>query len=130
MKINNLTTDEGVYINEQEARKEFSKWNTVKIIEKKETTNGGKSRTAIKVKDNLKFWGIRITKKDRLGIENKEKIKFSVVITLKDLDKTKNRLENFISLCQSSQRWYVKKVKIDNEINIFSKSNEQIEFNS
>nr|WP_307939432.1 hypothetical protein [Mycoplasmopsis bovis] len=27
--------DEGVYINEQEARKEFSKWNTVKIIEKK-----------------------------------------------------------------------------------------------
>nr|WP_307921175.1 hypothetical protein [Mycoplasmopsis bovis] len=35
MKINNLTTDEGVYINEQEARKEFSKWNTVKIIEKK-----------------------------------------------------------------------------------------------
>nr|WP_307915208.1 hypothetical protein [Mycoplasmopsis bovis] len=67
--------DEGVYINEQEARKEFSKWNTVKIIEKKETTNGGKSRTAIKVKDNLKFWGIRITKKDRLSIENKEKNK-------------------------------------------------------
>ncbi|WP_423435473.1 S8 family peptidase [Mycoplasmopsis bovis] len=122
--------DEGVYINEQDARKEFSKWNTVKIIEKKETTDGGKLRTAIKAKDNLKFWGIRITKKDRLGIENKEKIKFSVVITLKDLDKTKNRLENFISLCQSSQRWYVKKVKIDNEINIFSKSNEQIEFNS
>nr|WP_307928167.1 hypothetical protein [Mycoplasmopsis bovis] len=49
------------------------------------------------MKDNLKFWGIRITKKDRLSIENKEKIKFSVVITLKDLDKTKNRLENFIS---------------------------------
>ncbi|MCE6056234.1 S8 family peptidase [Mycoplasmopsis agalactiae] len=122
--------DEGVYINEQEARKEFSKWNTVKIIEKNETTPGGKPRKPIKVNNNLKFWGIRITKKDRLDIENKEKIKFSVVITLKGIDKTKNRLENFISLCQSSQRWYVKKVKIDNEINIFSKSNEQIEFNS
>lgn len=49
--------------------------------------------------NNFKFWGIRIIKKDRLDIENKEKIKFSVVIILKGIDKIKNRLENFISLC-------------------------------
>lgn len=122
--------EDNVYINEQEARKEFSKWNTVKIIEKKETTKTGRARTSIKVKNNLLSWGIKVTKKYRLNNTNNDKIKFSIVITLKEIDKTKNRLEKFINLCQSSQRWYVRKIKIDNEINIFSKSNEQIEFNS
>ncbi|UWD35034.1 S8 family peptidase [Mycoplasma cottewii] len=122
--------EDNVYINEQEARKEFSKWNTVKIIEKKETTETGKSRKSIKVKNNHLSWGIKVTKKYRLNNTNNDKIKFSIVITLKDIDRTKNRLENFISLCKSSQRWYVRKIKIDNEINIFSKSNEQIEFDS
>lgn len=80
-------------------RKEFLKWNIVKIIEKNEIIFGGKFRKLIKVNNNFKFWGIRIIKKDRLDIENKEKIKFSVVIILKGIDKIKNCLENFISLC-------------------------------
>ncbi|EOA07199.1 Hypothetical protein, putative peptidase S8/S53 family protein [Mycoplasma yeatsii 13926] len=136
LKINPLNEnkqsshEDNVYINEQEARKEFSKWNTVKIIEKKETTKTGKNRKSIKVKNNHLYWGIKVTKKYRLNNTNNDKIKFSIVITLKDIDKTKNRLENFINLCKSSQRWYVRKIKINNEINIFSKSNEQIEFDS
>ncbi|PZV99955.1 S8 family peptidase [Metamycoplasma auris] len=128
---NNQSNHDDSYTYEKEAWKEFSKWNNVKVVERKETSATGVLRKAIKVKDNsTSSWGINITKKNRLDIRSNKEIKFSIVITLKGIDKNRNHLEKFINLCKSSLRWNVDKIDIDNKINVFSQSNEEIKFES
>jgi len=51
---------------------------------------------------------------------------FGLVITLKEIN-GQNRLEDFIRLC-SLRGWIVNRINIENQIEIFNKAEQDIEF--
>lgn len=53
-------------------------------------------------------------------------IAFGLVITLKEIN-GQNRLEDFIRLC-SLRGWLVNRINIENQIEIFNKTEQDIEF--
>ncbi|UZK64171.1 S8 family peptidase [Mycoplasma mycoides subsp. capri] len=122
---NQSSSSSNAYIYEYEARKVFAKWNTVKSIIKWSKTNKGKKRQFIKTTNNR--WGIRVIRKTRTDNINNKSIKFSLVITFRSID-NKDRIEEFISLCNKSGYWVASKVQIDNKIDIHGKSNEYLDF--
>ncbi|WP_434343485.1 S8 family peptidase [Mycoplasma sp. 06067-C1-B144P-99-0482-3] len=122
---NQSSSSSNTYIYEDEARKIFAKWNTVKSIVKWSKTLKGNKRHFIKTTNSR--WGIRVIRKTRTDNINNKSIKFSLVITFRSID-NKNRVEEFISLCNKSDYWVASKVQINNKIDIYSKSNEYLDF--
>lgn len=71
-------------------------------------------------------WGRRVTRIERLGIKDREGVRFSVIITLKEINGV-NRIDDFIK--QASLRgWLVSQLQIDAQVDIYNKLNEEIEF--
>lgn len=105
---NNYQYERNIYINEEEARKEFAKWDNVKRhIPVPESNHRGKTKY-----DSNK-WGFAFKTIFRNGEEtniNKYNIKFGVVITLKNTDK-ENVSTDFIKLVQASD-WSIQPVDI------------------
>lgn len=104
---------------EKEARDIFRKWDNVKIVLDPE-----KNKKIPKKSYDKDTWGLRITNKGRIGLE--ADIRFGVVITLKEMF-GKNRIDEFINRCKLNG-WIVNRINIDNQLDIYVSSSENIEF--
>lgn len=107
---------------EEDARKNFRKWDNVKHI--RETL---KQRNRAKKSYGKGYWGVSLKTKERLEDKFGIGIKFGIVITLKEIDGV-NRIEEFIRSC-SLRGWLVNKIDVENRINIYNIAEEEIEFN-
>lgn len=116
-----LENDHINYLLEDDARKQFRKWDNVKyIVEKSSKRKIGKKSF------NNKNWGMEIKTNSRLNPEDSKGIRFGVVITLKEIN-NKNRIEEFIQNCHFN-KWLVNEINVENKITIHQKVNEDINF--
>ena len=120
-KQNQDINTEQHYILESDARNRFRKWDNVKYV-----SEIPKSSNKPKKSYNNKNWGMEIKTNNRLDPKDGEKIRFGVVVTLKEINGI-NRIDEFIKNCYLSG-WLVNQVDIKNRIDLFEKVNEEIEF--
>lgn len=109
------------YLLEEEARKQFRKWDNVKYIAERDT-----KRMIPKKSYPNKNWGMEIKTNNRLNPNDGIGIRFGVVVTLKEIHKV-NRIDEFIKSC-TLNGWLVNSIDIQNRIDIHQKVNEDIEF--
>ena len=118
----NKQADEGVQsIYEEDARKLYRKWDNVKHISEalKEKARPRKAYPA-------GMWGLSIKTKERLTPKAGRGLQFGVVVTLKEMNGV-NRIDDFIKLCMV-RGWLVNRIDIQNQIDVYSKAEEEIEF--
>ncbi len=118
---NTQSIDGEHYLREENARKYYRKWDNVKHI-RQVYKEGIRPKKAY----GNGIWGISIKTKERLEKRDGEGIKFGVVVTLKEINGV-NRIDEFINLC-SLRGWLVNKVNVENQIDIYNKAEEEIEF--
>ena len=118
---NTQSIDGEHYLREENARKYYKKWDNVKHI-RQVYKEGIRPKKAY----GNGIWGISIKTKERLEQRDGEGIKFGVVVTLKEINGV-NRIDEFINLC-SLRGWLVNKVNVENQIDIYNKAEEDIEF--
>ncbi len=119
---NNIQNDEGKYfLKEGKARQLYRKWDNIKVIgeEFKESARGRK------VYDDGR-WGISLKTKERLLGNAGQGLAFGLVITLKEIN-GQNRLDEFIRLC-SLRGWLVNRINVENQIDVFNKAEQDVEF--
>lgn len=121
--INDNVQDEnngfGVY--EGPARSLYRKWDNIKHISEKI-----KDRKISKKKYGIGNWGLSIKTKQRLTMKSDKDMPFGLVITLKEMFGI-NRIDDFIKLC-SARGWLVNRIDIENRIEVYNKSEEEIYF--
>lgn len=111
------------YIREHSARAIFRKWDNVKHISESFTSK--KQAKSILNKTNPQ-WGMSVKTIERLRKRDGLGIRFGVVVTLKEIN-GKNRIDDFIK--QASLRgWLVNELRVETQINVYNKLNEEIEF--
>lgn len=118
---NRQSNPEPITLYEEDARKLYRKWDNVKHICEKIP-----SRVVPRKSYESAMWGIRIITKERLLAKNGRGLQFGIVITLKEMY-GKNRIDDFVKLCQV-KGWLVSKLDIENRIDVYAKSEENIEF--
>ena len=72
------------------------------------------------------MWGLSIKTKERLKEKNGRGLSFGVVVTLKEMY-GENRIDDFIKLC-TMRGWVVNRIDVENQIDIYNKAEEEIEF--
>src|SRR5699024_901536 len=88
---NNYQDSKGIFIQEKDARQYFRKWDNIKHI--REIL---KTRNMPKIAYTPKgLWGISLKTKNRLNPEDGKGLKFSIIVTLKELNGV-NRIDDFI----------------------------------
>lgn len=119
---NNKQADEGIQsIYEEDARRLYRKWDNIKHIS--ETLKAGaRPRKAY----SAGSWGLSIKTKERLATKAGRGLQFGVVITLKEMNGV-NRIDDFIKLCMV-RGWLVNKIDVQNQMDIYSKAEEEINF--
>lgn len=117
---NNYQSDDGVHVCwEEDARKQFRKWDNVKHI--REVSNErGKAKDAY----GEGLWGISLKTKERLDEKFGKNIKFAVIVTLKEINGV-NRINEFIQNCLF-KGWLVQKIDVENRLDIYEKAEENI----
>jgi hypothetical protein len=118
----NKQADEGIQsIYEEDARKIYRKWDNVKHISEvlKENARPRKAYPA-------GMWGLSIKTKERLASKAGRGLQFGVVVTLKEMNGV-NRIDEFIKLCMV-RGWLVNRIDVQNQIDVYSKAEEEIEF--
>lgn len=70
--------------------------------------------------------GLSIKTKERLAPKVRRGLQFGVVVTLKEMNDV-NRIDEFIKLCMV-RGWLVHRIDVQNQIDIYSKAEEEIEF--
>lgn len=115
--------DNPAYIEEISARNFFRKWDNVKNI--CESFTPLKKAKQIFIKDNP-LWGMKITRIERLGLKDRQEVRFGVVITLKEINGV-NRIDDFIKNA-SLRGWLVTRLEIETQIDVYNKLNEDIQF--
>ncbi|WP_423364048.1 S8 family peptidase [Mycoplasma sp. P36-A1] len=108
------------YLHEDNARKLFGKWENVKHI----CESMPKNKTKGKKVYNNPMWGMSIKTKERLNKKDGEKIRFGVVVTLKEINGV-NRIDDFIQQC-SFKGWLVNRINVENRIDIYQTSEQEI----
>lgn len=104
---------------EEDARRLYRKWDNVKVLVEKITDRISPRKVFLG-----KMWGISVKTKERVAKE-KDKLKFAIVITLKEM-MGKNRIEEFIAQC-SARGWLVRELNVEKQITIYNKAEETIE---
>ncbi len=117
----NKQSEEGEYLYEESARKVFRKWDNIKRI-----CEEVKTRAVPKKKYESGMWGIKILSKERTTSKTKKALQFGLVITLKEMY-GKNRIDDFIKLCLA-KNWLVTRLDVQNQLDIYAKAEEQIDF--
>lgn len=112
---------EGHYLNEENARTNFRKWDNSKHI--RELL---KPRSKPRKAYSSGLWGVSITNKTRLSTDRRGSTNFGLVITLKELE-GKNRIDEFVRQC-SLRGWIVNRINVGNKIDIYNKADVDIEF--
>lgn len=119
---NNKQAEEGIHkIYEEDARKEYRKWDNVKHICEKI-----KTRAVPRKAYNAGMWGLSIKAKERLTNRRKDKLPFGVVVTLKEMNGV-NRIDDFMKLCMG-YGWLVNRLDVQNQLDIYAKAEEEITF--
>lgn len=119
---NNYQDSKGIFIQEKDARKYFRKWDNIKHI--REIL---KTRNMPKIAYTPKgLWGISLKTKNRLNPEDGKGLKFSIIVTLKELNGV-NRIDDFIRNCLLNE-WFVNKIDIETRIDIHNIAEEDINF--
>lgn len=118
----NKQAEEGLQsIYEEDARKLYRKWDNVKHISEALKENG-RPRKAY----SSGMWGLSIKTKERQAPAAGKGLRFGVVITLKEMNGV-NRIDEFIKLCMV-KGWLVNRIDVRNQMDIYNKSEEEIEF--
>ena len=119
---NNYQDSKGIFIQEKDARQYFRKWDNIKHI--REIL---KTRSMPKIAYTPKgLWGISLKTKNRLNPEDGKGLKFSIIVTLKELNGV-NRIDDFIRNCLLNE-WFVNKIDIETRIDIHNIAEEDINF--
>ena len=116
----NIQDEDGAYADERQSRKEFRKWENTKFISKILRAN----RPIKSYGERL--WGISIISKERLKSKMEENLNFGAVITLREINGI-NRIDDFIKAC-TLRGWIVSTIDVDNQINLYNASQEEITF--
>lgn len=109
------------YSSEAASRKEFRKWDNVKII----TERRDKRLIPKKKYADNPLWGLRIVKTTRLDIPPRNSIPFSVVVTFKDM-KGADRLAEFRRMCDAAL-WEIETIDVDQRLALYEKVEEEVE---
>ena len=118
----NRQSDEGtISIPEKNARKMYRKWDNVKHI-CESINHKGRPRQVY----GQGLWGLSIKTKERSDSKAGRGLSFGIVITLKEMYGV-NRIDDFIKMCMA-RGWLVNKLDIEQQINIYQKSEEEIDF--
>ena len=118
----NKQADEGIQsIYEENARKFYRKWDNIKHISE-EIKEKARPRKVYEAG----MWGLSIKTKERLAPKAGRGLKFGVVVTLKEMNGV-NRIDEFIKLCMM-KNWVVNRIDVQNRIDVYSKAEEEIEF--
>ncbi len=118
---NKQVDDHPDYINEEDARDHFRKWDTVKHI-----AQPLKKSARPKKVYGSKLWGISIKSKDRLGNGERKPLTFGLVVTLKEMN-GENRIEDFIQQF-SIRGWMVDRIDIQQRVEIYNQAEQEIEW--
>lgn len=119
---NNFQDKKGFYTNEEDARSNYRKWDNVKHIrEIVKTRNLPKDSYTAKG-----LWGISLKTKNRLDPQDGKNLKFSLVVTLKELNGV-NRIQDFIRNCLLNE-WFVNRIDIETRVDIHNIAEEDIHF--
>lgn len=117
----NKQGEEGVHvIYEENARKEYRKWDNIKHLCEKISARG-RARKAYE----RGLWGIGIRTKERLTNRTKDRLPFGVVITLKEMNGV-NRIDEFMKLCMA-RGWLVNSLEVHNQMDIYVKAEEDLD---
>ncbi len=117
----NHQDDDGHHIYEIEARKIYRKWDNVKHSVELMSSRP-RSR---KVLGESRLWGISIKSKERTQGSGRDKVRYGLVITLREMF-GKNRSLDFIAMC-SSRGWIVNEVSIESRIHAYQEASNDIE---
>lgn len=118
----NLQSEEGLQtIYEENARKEYRKWDNVKHI-----SEPIKTRAIPRQAYDSGLWGLCIKMKERMQSAAKQPLPFGVVITLKEMNGI-NRIDDFKKLCMA-RNWLVTQLDVDQQINLYNQAEEQLSF--
>ncbi len=113
--------DGAISIYEEAARKMYRKWDNVKHIN--ETI---KDKARPRKVYNSGMWGLSIKTKERLEMKAGKGLQFGVVVTLREMNGI-NRIDDFIKTCMV-RGWLVNRIDIDNQLDLYNKAEEEIEF--
>ncbi len=107
---------------EKELREDYKKWVNVKSV----MQSPNKSRKLKPLNSKYPVFGFYFSRIERINTDHPDNIRFSMVVTMKDLD-NKNNCETFLNSC-ILERWSVSLIDIEQINRIESKLNEDIDF--
>lgn len=122
---NKQSEDERIILYEGQARKEYRKWDNVKLLRDELLTPTGKKKQP-KPNNSNGLWGLSVKTKERLNEKDGYNMRFGVIVTLKEINGV-NRIKDFIQLCQFNG-WIVNKLDVENQINIYHIAEEEVVF--
>lgn len=117
---NKQSEDEQITLYEEDARKMYRKWDNIKHISEEIK----EKRIPRKAYDSG-MWGLKINTKERLQ-KRKEPLPFGVVVTLKEMNGV-NRIDDFVKMCLA-RGWLVHRLDVENQLDVYAKAEEEIEF--
>jgi len=117
---NQQSEDKLITLYEEDARKMYRKWDNVKHISEEIKDK----RIPRKAYDSG-LWGLKINTKERLQ-KRKDPLQFGVVVTLKEMNGV-NRIDDFVKMCLA-RGWLVNRLDIENQLDVYAKAEEEIEF--
>lgn len=117
---NQQSEDKLIILYEEDARKMYRKWDNVKHISEEIKDK----RIPRKAYDSG-LWGLKINTKERLQ-KRKDPLQFGVVVTLKEMNGV-NRIDDFVKMCLA-RGWLVNRLDIENQLDVYAKAEEEIEF--
>ena len=122
---NKQSENERIILYEGQARKEYRKWDNVKLLRDELLTPTGKKKQP-KPNNSNGLWGLSVKTKERLNEKDGYNMRFGVIVTLKEINGV-NRIKDFIQLCQF-KGWIVNKLDVENQINIYHIAEEEVVF--
>lgn len=122
---NKQSEDERIILYEGQARKEYRKWDNVKLLRDELLTPTGKKKQP-KPNNSNGLWGLSVKTKERLNEKDGYNMRFGVIVTLKEINGV-NRIKDFIQLCQFNG-WIVNKLDVENQINVYHIAEEEVIF--
>lgn len=117
---NQQSEDGQITLYEEDARKMYRKWDNIKHISEEIK----EKRVPRKAYDSG-LWGLKINTKERLQ-KRKAPLQFGVVVTLKEMNGV-NRIDDFVKMCLA-RGWLVNRLDIENQLDVYARAEEEIEF--
>lgn len=117
---NRQSEEKQITLYEEDARKMYRKWDNVKHISEEIK----EKRVPRKAYDSG-LWGLKINTKECLQ-KRKDSLPFGVVVTLKEMNGV-NRIDDFVKMCLA-RGWLVQRLDLENQLDLYAKAEEEIEF--